>query len=344
LQTAFQARGDHHLVVGADNHALDTGQPFDQRHSRLRAEDEHAFGERVRQHGAVGYQRHATASSRRFTGPQIEDVVVATPVINEEPFVVARRAECSVRQIEHRKAAIGGSARIANAEPPRPIAARPGHVEIAAGLDHEVVQPAVAEHLDRAIHSEPLADPAEVRAHALAFQERRARAFVHLERPVVDERETPADFGRVGNGVVLVVVELPQVRERAEGDVEGAVGPLADLPRDPQDLADIRADGNRMVTRSPVQPFEIAAGPPHAHQCFEPFEFREHLAEARARLRCVPRPRRQAQLGPHRHAGTLDHWGPAPDAGRHAAGAGKNHRQQDRQPSRSLPRCSHGDL
>ena len=57
--------------------------------------------------------------------------------------------------------------------------------------------------LDRAIDGVALADAAEMRAHPLSFQIRRARALVHLDVTIVDERETrehlARDRGRVSS-------------------------------------------------------------------------------------------------------------------------------------------------
>ena len=50
----------------------------------------------------------------------------------------------------------------------------PADVEIAAGLNHEIAQPAAAQDRDRALDRVALADAAEVDAHALAPQEHRA--------------------------------------------------------------------------------------------------------------------------------------------------------------------------
>ena len=97
----------------------------------------------------------------------------------------------------------------------------PADVHVAARLDHEVAKPAPAKDVDRAIDGVALADAAEVHAHALPLQERRARAIVDLDVAIVDERQTLRDLAAVGDAIVLVlVVELPQAGQRGERDVE----------------------------------------------------------------------------------------------------------------------------
>ena len=111
-----------------------------------------------------------------------------------------------------------------------------------------------------AIDGVALADAAEVHAHALPLQKRRARAVVDLDVAIVDERQAFFDLPAVGDAIVLVlVVELPQARQRGEGDVEAAVGPLADLARHAQHLARFGADGNGMVAGRLVEANDVAA-------------------------------------------------------------------------------------
>ena len=123
------------------------------------------------------------------------------------------------------------------------------------------------------------ADSTEVRAHALLFQECGARSFVELQRPIVDERQAPANGVQVGNGSVLIVVELPHIREGAEGDVELTTGPLADLTRDAQDVLDVWTDRHGVVAGGGVQAVDVASRAPHAHERFEAIEFRENRVE-----------------------------------------------------------------
>ena len=86
----------------------------------------------------------------------------------------------------------------------------------------------------------------------LRAEEYRAGAIVDLDRAVVDERQAARGWPPAsGNCVVLILVELPDVGQRAERDVEVAVGPLADLPRDVQHLAHLRRDRHRAALRPP---------------------------------------------------------------------------------------------
>ena len=101
-------------------------------------------------------------------------------------------------------------------------------------------RPRAAQDGHRALDRVALADAAEVDAHALALHEHRAGALVDLDLPVVDERQPRADGVGIRDRVVLIVVELPDVGQRAERDVELAAGPLADLARRAQHLADVR--------------------------------------------------------------------------------------------------------
>ena len=88
-------------------------------------------------------------------------------------------------------------------------------VQIAACLDHEVAQSVAAQDGDRAVDGIALPDTTEVDAHSTLPQKRGARPLVHDKLTIVDERQQPPHVVRVGNGVVLVVIELPQSGQRA---------------------------------------------------------------------------------------------------------------------------------
>ena len=64
-----------------------------------------------------------------------------------------------------------------------------------------------------------------------------------------------------------------------------------------------------MFTGRGVQPQDIAALTPDAHEIFEPVELVEHFLECRDGARLVGRPRRQPQLGSHRELRSLDQSG-----------------------------------
>ena len=132
------------------------------------------------------------------------------------------------------------------------------------------------------------------------------RRGIELDLAVVDERQPLTDRVRRGNRVVLIVVEFPEVRQRGEGDVELALGQIADLARGGQDLDRLGADGDRMLPRCGVQTLDVAAVAPDAQQRLEPIELREDVVERGEGGRLVGGPRRQPQLGSHRDAGPLD--------------------------------------
>ena len=187
-------------------------QALDQRHAGDRTQDEDALRQRVGDHRAVGDERHAPALARRLADPQVEDVVVANAVFHEEALVVARGAERAVGELDGRERRVLAS-RISNPQPPRMPIALAADVHVAAGLNHEVPQPAIAEHLHRAIDRIPFADAAQMDAHALARQEDRARAIVDLDGAVVHQRQPLGDGRLAWDAVVLIVVELPDVGE-----------------------------------------------------------------------------------------------------------------------------------
>ena len=153
----------------------------------------------------------------------------------------------------------------------------------------------------RAVDRVALADAAQVNAHAPPFQKCRARLLGEGDQvPVVDERQLPQDVVAIRNlGVPVLVVELPQAGERAEGDVELAAGPFADLVCQAQDLAHVGADRNGAIAGGLVHSQHVAAGTPHAHERVETIELAEHRLEGRNRRRFVRRPCSQTKLRPH---------------------------------------------
>ena len=115
-QAAGKPRRHHHVVARGDDHAFDAGQPLDERHALLGSEDEHARRQRVGEHRARRDDRDAASALRGLAEIGIDDVVIATAVLHEEPLVVARRAERRIGQIDRREAAVGRAARILDAE------------------------------------------------------------------------------------------------------------------------------------------------------------------------------------------------------------------------------------
>src|SRR5204863_5786501 len=129
--------------------------------------------------------------------------------------------------IERGEALVRRTARIADADAPRPIAAPAGDVHVAASLDHETAETPPPQDRHGAIDGIALSDAAEIDAHALAPEKRGPRRRVHLDVAIVDERQPAAHLLAVGNRVVLLLgVELPQAGQRPECDVERSAGPL----------------------------------------------------------------------------------------------------------------------
>src|SRR6185436_19565903 len=133
-------------------------------------------------------------------------------------------------------AAAARPARVVDAEPPRFAVLQSGRVEVAARLDEKVTQAGAAHDVHRVLDGVALADAAQVDSHATALHPYRARALVDLDLAIVDERKPPPNRAGIRDGVVLIVVELPDVGGRAVRDVELAAGPLADLARGAQRL------------------------------------------------------------------------------------------------------------
>ena len=80
--------------------------------------------------------------------------------------------------------------------------------------------PAAAQHRHGAVDRVALADAAQVHAHARPREAHGAGPVVDDDGAVVDPRQPGGDLGGGGHAVVLVVVELPHLGQRAERDVE----------------------------------------------------------------------------------------------------------------------------
>ena len=115
---------------------------------------------------------------------------------------------------------------------------------------------------------------------------------VDAHAAVVHQRQARGDLRGGRHAAVLVVVELPDVGERAEGDVERAVGPLADLPGRLEHAPGVLVHRHRGLAGRGVQPLDVAAVAPDAEQRLEPLELGEHAGETRRgpRLRRWSRP------------------------------------------------------
>src|SRR5580704_939808 len=144
-----ESRRDQDLILGADDDTLNAGGMFDERHAGVGTEHKHALGQRIGDDGSTCDERDAPATPGGLTDAEIENVMVAAAVLDEETLVVARGAERAVGQIECSEALVGRPARIADAEAPRTIATSPGDIEIAPRLDHEIAQPVAMQDIDR---------------------------------------------------------------------------------------------------------------------------------------------------------------------------------------------------
>ena len=237
------------------------------------------------------------------------------------------------------------AARVGNPQPPGTTVALATDIHVAARLDHEVPQSAIAKDPDRAVDRVALADAAEVDAHAFARQEYRPGAIVDLDGAIVHQLEPALDGRLVWNRVVLVLVELPDVGQRSERDVEGAVGPFADLARDVEYLAYLGCNRHRLLSGGRVDAHDVAAGAPVAHLGFETFELGEHRIERGASRCFVGRRGGQVQLRTHRHADALDRPGPS-RIGRLSISTGDDRHQRDRKRDRAaaLEHSSHREL
>ena len=132
------------------------------------------------------------------------------------------------------------------------------------------------------------------------------RGAVDLHRAIVDARQARLDQLPIGHDVVLIVIEPPDVRQRAEGDVELAAGQRARLRSLAKDGDRVLADRDRRDARVLVHADDVAVVFPDAEQRFEAIEFAEDVLE---RIDCpclVRRPCRQLQLRAHRNARVFD--------------------------------------
>src|SRR5712691_13026386 len=115
--------------------------------------------------------------------------MIAAAVFHEEALVVARCAERSVREIDLGEAVICRTSGILDAEAPRPSVLQSGHVDVAAGLNHEVAKAAAPKNIGAAIDGVAFADAAKVRKHPFPRQEHGTGRFIYLDGAIVDERQ-----------------------------------------------------------------------------------------------------------------------------------------------------------
>ena len=144
----------------------------------------------------------------------------------------------------------------------------------------------------------------------------------------------PADFLQIGNAIVLIVVELPQARERAKRHVELPARPIAYLTGRMQRLADVRAHRHRLLARSRVQPLDVAALPPDAHQTVQSLEVAERRLECGQGGGLVGCPRRDAEFRAHREPRSLDDVSARRGGSRLGARERREDRRRDAEPDK----------
>jgi hypothetical protein len=157
----------------------------------------------------------------------------------------------------------------------------PADVQIAARLDHEIVNAMSPQQPRGTVDGVALPDSAQVDTHAAMPEKHGACCVVDVDRLIIDKREARAHVSRGRNAIVLIVIELPQSAERRERYIELARRPVAHAAGIAQHGSDLGADEYWLLTRRVVDPRDIAARPPHAHQAVEPVEFLKYRIERR---------------------------------------------------------------
>src|SRR4030095_2060362 len=168
-----------------------------------------------------------------------------------------------------------GAARILNADVPRSAVFEPREEQIAAGCDHEVAEAVSTKDFNTAIDREAFANPAQIDAHPLPLQEHASSGIVHHQRSIVDQWKTAPDVVHVWQEVVPIVAKSPKARQHAEGHVELAAGPLADLRGGSQNAPDFGSSGHGMIAGGSVDLLDVASRLPDADHRFEPIELGE---------------------------------------------------------------------
>ena len=154
---------------------------------------------------------------------------------------------------------------------------------------------------------------------------------VDLQRRVVNGRQPRGHRRSRRDRVVLILIELPQAGQRAEGHVELAAGPVAHLAGDGQHLDRLGAHRHRRLARGRVQARDVAALLPDAQQRVETIELGKDGFEGRDRGGLVGR------VGGELRATTPSRAAPAtpgPAARRHRRDRG------EADPRRPMPRAA----
>src|SRR5262245_34167556 len=143
--------------------------------------------------------------------------------------------------------------------------------------------------------------------HAGPSQKTRRPRSVHLNRLKVEQWQLTPNVLGARDLAILIVIEFPQTRERAERHIELAAGPLTDLTGHSKHFQHLRTDVDGGTPRVGIDAQHVAAVLPDAEQAIEAIEFVECLLEGTKRTLLVVGPGSEMDLGAHAYAGTLDY-------------------------------------
>ena len=103
-----------------------------------------------------------------------------------------------------------------------------------------------------------LSDPAQIDAHPFSLQKRGACPVIDFQIMIVDQRQALEHLAAIrDDGVLVLIVELPQARQDAKRHVERPTGPVADLMRDGERLPDVRAHRHGMISSGRIQSQDV---------------------------------------------------------------------------------------
>src|SRR4029078_10320606 len=126
---------------GINDNRVNARLRFDESHTALDAEYEHDLGKGLAGQPIVRKNCHALYFAWRFAGRGVDQVMESGAVGVEVTLVVARGRDRDVLERQHR-GDLAGTARVANADRPRPAAAVADHPAVAAGAHHRVADAA----------------------------------------------------------------------------------------------------------------------------------------------------------------------------------------------------------
>lgn len=181
--------------------------------------------------------------------------------------------------------------------PRRSTHGRVAHGDVARDRHQRARMPEAGERRDRLLGGEALADAAEIQLDACPRERDGAGRSLQQERVAADPGLRGAELvvGRQASGPPCLA---PQVRKRAGGDVERAVGRDAHLLRLRQHLEEVVAHRDGHAAR-PAEPAELAVLAVVAHRLFKLGESGEGRPGGDARCRLVRRAEGHPGLDPH---------------------------------------------